>query len=237
LQKRLLIIGIVLVLAVAGAGGIAFYYHYQNEHYVITEDARIAADMVTITPEISGKLLEWNIKEGDIVQAGQVIGRQDLSSVLTSGSVNPQTMEAVAGVMAEKAVLKAPISGLVVQSKAVAGQMATPGMSLAVIADIENLYVSANIKEVAIRKVKVGQPVEIKIDAYPGRVLSGRVENIGMATTSVFSLLPAQNSNGNYIKVTQVIPVKIRITSRHNLKLMPGMNVTVKIHVDEASSS
>ncbi|KUK31083.1 MAG: Secretion protein HlyD [Thermoanaerobacterales bacterium 50_218] len=237
MQKRLLIIGIVLTLAVAGAGGIVFYYHYQNEHYVITEDARIAADMVTITPEISGKILEWNIKEGDTVQAGQVIGRQDLSSVLTSSSVNPQTMKAMAGVMAEKATLKAPISGLVVQSKAVVGQMATPGMPLAVIADIENLYISANIKEVTISKVKVGQPVEVKIDAYLGRVLSGRVENIGTATTSVFSLLPAQNSNGNYIKVTQVIPVKIRIVSRHNLKLMPGMNVTVKIHVDEASSS
>ncbi len=230
-MRRRLVIALVLALTIAGAGGIAFYYHYEGEHYVSTEDARVAADTVTVTPEIGGRLLEWNVGEGDVVRAGQVLGRQDLGSALTSGALNPQTMGAVAGVMAEKAVIKAPISGQVIQSRAVVGQMATPGMSLAVIADTENIYISANIKEKVIERVRVGQPVDVRIDAYPGRVFSGRVENIGMATTSVFSLLPAQNTGGNYTKVTQVIPVKIRLVSGRDLKLMPGMSVTVKIHV------
>ncbi len=230
-MSRRMIIALVLIIALAGAGGIAFYYHYMGTNYVITEDARVAADTVTVTPEISGKLLEWNIEEGDMVKAGQVLGRQDLGSVMTSGAVNPQTMGAVAGVMTGKAEIKAPIGGQVIQSRAVAGEMATPGTQLAVIVDSDNLYVSANIKETVIERVKTGQLVDVNIDAYPGRIFTGRVVNIGRATTSTFSLLPAQNSNGNFTKVTQVIPIKIQLEDTGNAHLMVGMSVKVRIHV------
>ncbi|HHW41295.1 MAG TPA: HlyD family secretion protein [Syntrophomonadaceae bacterium] len=230
-MPRRMIIALVLIIALAGAGGIAFYYYYMGTNYVITEDARVAADTVAVTPEISGKLLEWNVEEGDMVKAGQVLGRQDLASVMTSGAVNPQTMGPVAGVMAEKAEIRAPISGQVIQSRAVVGEMAAAGMQLAVIADSDNLYISANIKETVIEKVKTGQLVDVNIDAYPGRRFTGRVVNIGRATTSTFSLLPAQNSSGNFTKVTQVIPVKIQLEDAGNARLMVGMSVKVRIHV------
>ncbi len=230
-MRRRYIVALALLLILAGAGAIVFYYHYQSVHYVTTDDARVAADMVNVVPEVTGKLVEWQVKEGDKVEAGEVLGRQDLSTVLSSGAVNPQSLGPVAGVMAEKALIKAPIRGEVIQSRAVVGQMASPTTLLAVIADLENAYVSANIKEKAIEKVKVGQFVEVKIDAYPGRTFSGRVESIGRATTSAFSLLPTQNTGGNYTKVTQVVPVKIRLVANPGLQLLPGMNVTVKIHV------
>ncbi|MGI9861187.1 efflux RND transporter periplasmic adaptor subunit [Moorella naiadis] len=230
-MKRRLVITLVLLLAVAGVAGIAYYYHYQGVNFASTDDARVAADTVTVSPEIPGKLLSWQVQEGDNVKAGQVLGRQDLAASLTSSAVNPQALGAAAGVMAQKAEIKAPIDGQVIQSKALVGEMAAPGMPLAIIADTGHLYISANIKETVIEKVRAGQVVDVSIDAFPGRNFSGRVANIGRATTSVFSLLPAQNTGGNYTKVTQVIPVKIQLLNAGDAKLMPGMNATVRIHI------
>ncbi|MDK2821485.1 MAG: hypothetical protein PWP31_1450 [Clostridia bacterium] len=225
-----MVVTLVLVLALIGGGSIFGYYYYQNANYVTTEDARVAADTVTITPQIPGKLITWKVEEGDFVKADQVMGRQDVEASLTSSTINSQVMSASAGIMAQKAAIRSPISGQVIQSKAVLGQMAAPGMTLAVVADVKNSYISANIKETVINRVKIGQVVDVEIDAFPDRVFSGRVESLGKATTSVFSLLPTQNANGNFTKVTQVIPVKIKLLDE-DLDLSPGMSATVRIHI------
>jgi multidrug resistance efflux pump len=225
---------IILVLAIAAAVTVAIvgYYWYQGSRYVATDDARIASNLVTVSPEILGKVQEWRVKEGDMVQKDDILGRQDLGAALTSGALNPQTMGSVAGVVAEKAVLKAPIAGQVILSTAVVGEMAAPGMSLAVIADTDGLYVSANIKEGSIARVKVGQSVDVAIDAFPGRRFHGRVETIGRATSSTFSLLPAQSGGGSYTKVVQVIPIKVNVLDQGDARLMIGMNAFVKIHIN-----
>ena len=103
------IILVVIGIAVISVSAIVGYYAYEGARYVATDDARIAADVVSVSPEIVGKLLEWRVKEGDSVGKDDVLGRQDLGSALTSGALSPQTMGSVAGVAAEKAVLKAPI--------------------------------------------------------------------------------------------------------------------------------
>jgi multidrug resistance efflux pump len=199
---------------------------------VATDDARIASNVVAVSPEILGKVVEWRVKEGDSVQKDDILGRQDLGAALTSGAMNPQTMGAVAGVVAEKAVMKAPIAGQVILSTAVVGEMAAPGMSLAVIADTDGLYVSANIKEGSISRVKMGQSVDVSIDAFSGKRFHGRVETIGRATSSTFSLLPAQNGGGNYTKVIQVIPIKINVIDQGDARFMIGMNASIKIHIN-----
>jgi multidrug resistance efflux pump len=225
---------IILILAVAAvvAVGIVGYYWYQGSRYVATDDARIASNVVAVSPEILGKVVEWRVKEGDTVQKDDILGRQDLGSALTSGALNPQTMGSVAGVVAEKAVLKAPIAGQVILSTAVVGEMAAPGMSLAVIADTDGLYVSANIKEGDIARVKTGQSVDVAIDAFGGKRFHGRVETIGRATSSTFSLLPAQSGSGNYTKVIQVIPIKVNVIDQDDVRFMIGMNASIKIHVN-----
>ena len=210
-MSRKTVIIIVIAIALAAAASIAGYYWYQGSRYVATDDARVASDVVSVSPEIVGKVLEWRVKEGDTVQKDDILGRQDLGSALTSGALNPQAMGSVAGVVAEKAVLKAPIGGQVILSTAVVGELAAPGMSLAVIADTDGLYFSANIKEGDIARVKIGQPVDVSIDAFHGRRFHGRVQTIGRATSSTFSLLPSQNGGGNYTKVVQVIPIKVSI--------------------------
>jgi len=234
-MSRRNVILIVLAVAVLAIAGIVGFYAYEGARYVATDDARVAADVVSVSPEIPGKLLEWRVKEGDKVAKDDVLGRQDLGTALTSGALNPQAMGSVAGVAAEKAMLKAPIAGQIILSTAVVGEMAAPGMSLAMIADTDNLYVSANVKEGDISRVKIGQPVDFTVDAFRGRTFHGRVQTIGRATASTFSLLPAQNSGGNYTKVIQVIPIKVSILDPGDARLMVGMNATIKISVQTSA--
>lgn len=234
-MERKRIIVIVIAVAVLSIGGIVGWYAYEGARYVATDDARVAADVVSVSPEIVGKLLEWRVKEGDMVGKDDVLGRQDLGAALTSAALNPQLMGSVAGVMAEKAVLKAPIGGQVILSTGVVGQLAAPGMSLAMIADTDDLYYSANIKEGDISRVKIGQPVDVTVDAFRGRTFHGRVQTIGRATSSTFSLLPAQNSGGNYTKVIQVIPIKVSILDRGDARLMVGMNASIRISVQSSN--
>lgn len=229
-MSRKTVIIIVIAIAIAAGAGIVGYYWYQGSRYVATDDARVASNVVSVSPEILGKVLEWRVKEGDTVQKDDILGRQDLGAALTSGALNPQAMGSVAGVVAEKAVIKAPISGQVILSTAVVGEMAAPGISLAVIADTDGLYISANIKEGDIARVKIGQPVDVWIDAFHGRRFHGRVQTIGRATASTFSLLPSQSGGGNYTKVIQVVPIKVSIMDQGDARIMVGMNAYVKIH-------
>lgn len=229
-SRRRVIFGVLGATLVAVLAIVAYYW-IEGLRYVRTDDARVASNVVSVTPEIPGKLLEWNVKEGDTVAAGDVLGRQDLGSALTSGALNPQGLGAVAGVFAEKAAIRAPIAGQVIRSTAVVGQMAAPGVSLAIIGDTEGLYISANVKEGSIARVKIGQKVDLSIDAFPGRTFHGRVDSIGRATASTFSLLPATGGGGNYTKVVQVIPVKIAIMDQGEARLMIGMNATIRIHL------
>jgi multidrug resistance efflux pump len=234
-MSRKNIILIVIGIAVVAVAAIVGWYWYEGTRYVATDDARVAADVVSVSPEIVGKLVEWRVREGDKVAKDDVLGRQDLGSALTSGALNPQAMGSVAGVVAEKAVLKAPIGGQVILSTAVVGELAAPGMSLAMIADTDNLYFSANVKEGDITRVKIGEPVDVSVDAFRGRAFHGRVQTIGRATSSTFSLLPAQNSGGNYTKVVQVIPIKVSILDPGDARLMVGMNASIRISVSESN--
>ena len=234
-MSRRTVIILVIALAVVCVLGIGGYYWYQGSQFVSTDDARVSADMVSVSPEIPGRLLEWRVKEGDSVSKDDELGRQDLGTALTSGALNPQTLGAIAGVTAEKAILKAPIAGQVILSSAVVGELAAPGMSLATIADTDNLYISVNVKEGDIERVSQGQAVDVWVDAFHGRTFHGRVETIGRATASTFSLLPSQDSGGSYTKVVQVIPIKVSLLDRQGVPLMVGMNASVRIYVNPAT--
>ena len=231
MKKMKAVLIIVLLIVLAGGGGTAYYLFYQDSYFFSTENAQVAADMITITPEVTGKLTRWDVKEGDEVKAGQILGHQDLGSMLTSSAINSQALNNSADTIASKADIKSPIDGKVIQSSAVKGEVIAPGMGVATIADTANIYIKANIEETTIFKIKQGQKVDIKIDAWQGRTFTGYVSSIGQATESVFSAFPSLNTSGEYSKVTQLIPVKIVIANEDNLTLFPGMNATVKIHI------
>lgn len=223
---RTILLGVLLI---AGVWGYSFYY--QTTHFFITEDSQIAANMVFVTPEITGKVLTWNIKEGDLVNEGQLLGKQDVTMLTNDNLINSSLLSKSADTLVSKSEIIAPIAGKVIRTEIVNGQVVTPGLEVAVIADTEHIYVKANIEETDIFKILVGQEVDIRIDAFGNRKFKGYVESIGQATESVFSPFPSLNTSGNFTKQTQLIPIKISIINGENLILMPGMNTKVKIRI------
>jgi membrane fusion protein (multidrug efflux system) len=126
--------------------------------------------------------------------------------------------------------ISSPIDGVVSQTIADPGERVQPGQPIVIVNDPQDVWIEANIEETHIRKVRVGQPVEIEVDAYPGRKFRGKVWQIGAATRSEFAIIPAGSASAHFIKVTQRIPVKIAIENREEL-LKPGMMVVVGIRV------
>jgi len=231
MKKLKVVITLIVILALIGGGCTLYYFYYQDTNFFSTDNAQVTADMVDVTPEVTGKVTSWNVKEGDDIKAGQVLGHQDLGSLITSSAINSQALNSSADALATKADIKSPIDGKVVQSSVVEGQVVAPGMSIATIANTSNTYIKANVEETSLFKIKPGQKVEISIDAYSGKSFLGYVESIGQATESAFSTMPTLNTSGDFTKVTQLIPVKISIMNDANLTLLPGMNSTVKIHI------
>ncbi len=128
--------------------------------------------------------------------------------------------------------IRSAIQGVVDKTFVEVGEYVTPGQRLALIHDPDVIWIDANIKETDIRKTKVGDKVEVSVDAYPDRQFTGTVKVIGNATTAEFALLPSPNPSGNFTKITQRLPVRIAIDQQQRL-LRPGMMVEIKIDVDQ----
>ena len=109
------------------------------------------------------------------------------------------------------------------------GQMMTVGLPALTIVVSERSWVEANFKETDLANMRVGQPAELTFDAYPDMKLRGHIASIGAGTGSEFSILPAQNANGNWVKVTQRIPVRIAIDTKPSRPLIAGLSTHVSI--------
>ncbi|OPY56609.1 MAG: putative multidrug resistance protein EmrK [Pelotomaculum sp. PtaU1.Bin035] len=217
MKKKGLII-CVLAAMVISLAGVTCYYWYINTYFVDTEDARVAGTILKVSPQVSAKLVRINVDEGDTVQAGDIIARQDDISLPSATSV-------------DLTVIKAPVSGTILKKIGNVGEVGTPGQAVVMMADLSDLYITADIEETDMYKLKLGQKAEFTIDSIPGVKFNGEVYSLGEATVSTFSLLPTQNTGGNFTKVIQRIPVKISIKNSHGQRLLPGMNAVVRIHV------
>ena len=214
-KKIAVILLSVMVLTLAG---VSVYYWYNSTHYVTTEDARVNGDIVQISPQITGRLVEVNVEEGDSVLAGQVMARLD-DDMLPPGSNIDLTL------------VRAPRSGVVIQRRGDVGEIVTPGMPVFLVVDPEELYISANVEEDRVARVRPGQSVDITIDNIPGVKFSGRVNYIGKAALSTFSLLPATSAGGNFTKVVQRVPVKIAVEDFRGYYPAYNSNALVRIHI------
>ncbi|MBK0383107.1 HlyD family secretion protein [Pedobacter sp. SD-b] len=130
--------------------------------------------------------------------------------------------------------ITAPSSGIVSNKNIQIGQLIQPGQSLFAVVNDNSLYVKANFKETQLEKLKEGQLVDVVVDAYPDVDLKGHIYNFAPATGAKFSLLPPDNATGNYVKVIQRVPVKIKLEKNKILdKLRPGMSVKASVHISE----
>jgi len=123
-----------------------------------------------------------------------------------------------------------PTDGVVAKKISHIGEVIKSGQPVAVIVDLNNIWVEANLEETQLEHVRIGQSVDLEVDAYPNTRFTGKVINIGAATASEFALIPENRSAGNFTKVTQRIPIRIEVVSPAE-QLRPGMMVTVGIDI------
>jgi membrane fusion protein (multidrug efflux system) len=177
-------------------------------------------------------------------QAGVVGAREQLASnqTMTSGTdveQHPQVQAAAAKVREawlaqERAVLVAPVDGYVARRTVQLGQRIAAGAPLMSIIPLNQVWVDANFKEVQLRKLRLGQPVKLTADLYGKRVeYKGTIAGLGAGTGAAFSLLPAQNATGNWIKVVQRVPVRVALDaselSQHPLRVGLSMEAVVDV--------
>ncbi len=126
-----------------------------------------------------------------------------------------------------------PASGIIARKQIEVGQLVQAGQALFSVVGDSDVWVTANLKETQLERVKIGQKVEIEVDAYPGTPAHGVVESVSPATGARFALLPPDNATGNFTKVVQRVPVRIRVDQppAADRPLRPGMSVSVFIDV------
>jgi multidrug resistance efflux pump len=217
-STRIALVVILIMAVIAGAGfGVSYFLNARN--YVSTDNAQIDGDKTMINAPVSGRLEDWRISQGSTVQQNQVVGRVQIQNAFA------QPLMAI----------RAPTDGTVAVDNGVVGTYVTTGTQLAVAYNLDKIYVTARVDDTAIKAVRVGQPVDIDVDAYPNARISGHVVIIQDGAAAQFSLFPQSNTQGTgtFQKVTQVIPVQIGfddLSALSGLDLVPGMNVTVNIH-------
>ena len=130
-------------------------------------------------------------------------------------------------------VVLAPCDGYTGRKEIQAGQLIQPGQTLVDIVDAEDKWVGANYKETQTANIREGQQVEIEVDAVPGHIFKGTVRSVSRATGASFSLMPQDNSSGNFVKIEQRIPVRIDFAEDNDSEAMErisaGMNVECKV--------
>ena len=130
--------------------------------------------------------------------------------------------------------VRAPMDGTIANSDRLqVGQMAVQGVGMLSLVHNQTAWVEANFKEKDVGKMVPGQKVKIEIDAYPGTDFEGRVQSVGAGTGSEFALLPAQNANGNWVKVTQRVPTRIAFDGKPGKPLIAGLSTTVTVYLDD----
>lgn len=293
-QNRVLIpILAVLVLIVIGG----WYWYTNMRQFISTDDALVDSYQSTISPKMLGKIDSLNVKEGDLVKAGQIIVKMDASDLhaqenqneaniayiqenvvkakvdLDKATIdfergqtlykdgfiadldydhlqkalesaraayaialaqvkNSQTQLGITQTELQNTIIVAPIDGVISKRWVMPGDVIQPGQPIFSLFDIKNVWITANFEETKLALLRVGEPVVITVDAYPGTKFAGHVLELGSSTAAQFSLIPPNNASGNFTKVTQRIPVKIAIeTYLPSKPLLPGMSVEVKVRV------
>jgi multidrug resistance efflux pump len=203
-KSMLIAAAIVVVLAGLGIGG---YFLYEGTFYYQTDNAKVDTTIYQLTAAPGGKLEAVYVAQGAEVKAGQVLVR------------------------ASGIYVRSPIDGTVIDVKMQAGDYATATDVVVVVAKTADIYITANVEETNILKIRAGQSVVVSLDAY-GRSFDGYVEDVHTVTSArLAGAATSFTTSGTYTKVTQLLPVKIKLRDNIDLADIIGTNATVKIRV------
>ena len=194
---------------------------------------------------VSGEELQHARDAVRAAQADLNASRQQLAAIRaridgTTLENHPQVQDAAAAVRSAyltwaRTDLPAPVSGYIARRNVQLGQRVAPGTALMAVVPLDQVWVDANFKEPQLTRMRVGQPVTLSADLYGSHVVfHGKVAGFGAGTGSAFSLLPAQNATGNWIKIVQRVPVRVALDPReiaaHPLQVGLSMRVDVDVH-------
>lgn len=195
----------------------------------------------SVTSEAKLQEAEHNLSEARSSLASARADAARAKAALSTGGPESTVYPALrtARVQLDKAMLdlsrtevRSPTAGIVSQTDRLQlGQVMMQALPAVTIVRNDSSWVEANFKETDLERMRVGQPATIRIDMYPDVSLRGHVESLGAGTGSEFSLLPAQNANANWVKVTQRIPVRIAIDDSADQPLIAGLSVEVRVDV------
>ncbi len=178
--------------------------------------------------------------ESDRARAALAVSRKQVDVVgLRRAELLAQKAQAQAALMlakqdADHTVITAPIAGVVADRKAEVGTYVQPGSRLLTVVPLRSLYVIANFKETQTSRMLVGQTVEVRLDALPGRNFTGKVESLSPGSGSEFGLLPFEPGTGNFTKIVQRVPVRIQLDPGQAdlARLRSGLSAKVKVKLD-----
>jgi multidrug resistance efflux pump len=206
ISKTMVILAVIVVL-LAGLG-IAGYFIYEGTYYYQTDNAKVDTVIYQLTANANGKLINMDVSRGEEVKAGQVLARVENGPYI-----------------------KSPFDGTVTDVKMQEGDYVTASDVVVIVAETSDMYITANVEETNILKIHSGQSVSVFLDAY-GRSFDGYVEDINTVTSAKLSgSITSFTTSGTYTKVTQLIPIKIKLLDNVDLADIIGTNATVKIRI------
>lgn len=213
-MKKMVLINIITIIVLIVIGVVGFYFWNNATSYVSTDNAKVDGDQMKIASPASGEIKSLDVKQGEKLKKGDKV-----AEVAAQGE----------GGQSKEMSIKMPKDGTIVKTDGMEGSMAQAGNPIAYAYNLDDLYITANVDEKDVADIEKGNDVDIDIDGQKATV-SGKVDQIGDATAASFSLMPSSNSDGNYTKVSQVVPVRISLDSEPSKNVVPGMNAEVKIH-------
>ena len=194
----------------------------------------------------------------DVAQAGLIAAQQGQAGAISARTAsaataaatrarlgndstghNPQVTAAMALIEKarldlDRAIIRSPIAGIVTQADRLqTGNTATQSLPIVSVIGAGNYWIEANFKETQLAKIRIGQSATVTIDAVPGKEFRARVISIGAGTGAEFSLLPPQNATGNWVKVTQRVPVRLGLIDRPTQPLVAGWSADVTVRVKD----
>jgi multidrug resistance efflux pump len=230
MRRRKLVAALVVVVLLGVGARVGLHLWHEATYFVTTENASVAGAMVQVTSPDAGRIFRLHTDVGSLVRKDDTLAVVDVP-ILTSlpmGGSRSTFLDAHDRMVD----VPSPVEGVVVSRKVAVGDTVGVNQTILTVVDTRRLWVVANVEETQIARVRPGQYAEVYVDALQ-QTLDGTVEAIIPATTSTFSLLPAQNVAGSFTKIVQLVPVKIAL-ARTTVPLIVGASVRARIHVADA---
>lgn len=208
--------------------------NYRREKELMDRGFNTRARMDAATHAVAGARDRLAALQADVAKA-----KAQLATGAQVPGVNPEVAAGRAALEEarlnlQRTVVRAPVDGRVTQvSRLHVGQAAMAGLPMLSIVQEDGARVEANFKETDLADMRPGQKARIAIDAYPNLELAGHVDSIGAGTGSEFSVLPAQNATGNWVKITQRVPVRIAIDEKSSRPLISGLSTEVTVYTGD----